>query len=879
MGSCSKTLMKNKILYLLLIFFSNFLIWSSANSIEQFNFNVTEVEILNNGNIVKGLKRGTINTNDGIFINADTFEFDKISNKLSASGNVELIDTVENYVIYSDNLVYFKNLEKIITKKNSKAIYEKNKVIIADRFEYNKFSNILNAKGNVKIEDKIKNNIIYSNNVTYYKDLEKIITKGKTSSFIQSKYEIKSEDIIFLINQQNLSSYKKTEVKDSKSNIYYLNKFNYQINDELLKGEDVLIVTNFNLPKSDKFYLKNAIIDLKNQNFLAKDTEVRIHKDIFKNSDNDPRLKGVSSMGNNDITLVNKGIFTSCGKNNKCPPWSIKAEKIIHNKKKRQLEYSNAFIRVYDFPILYLPKFFHPDPSVDRQSGFLRPQTKNSSILSTSLTVPYFKVLSENKDFTFTPTIFENDLLMFENEYRQVNKNSNFLLNFGYVDGYKSSLSNKKNSIFHIFSKLDLNLNLDNFISSNFLVSLERITNDTFLKVFDQNIQESDLKPDNSNTLVNQVDLSLSHENYNFNTGITVFENLQKNSSDRYQYIFPYYNFEKELSENFLNSTLNFISTGSNNLNNTNHLETSITNDLALSGPDFVTKLGLKSNFEIDIKNLNSIGKNSSIYKSSPQIELISMYHFNSSLPMIKRGLDYNNFFTPKLSLKINPHDMKNYSNSDKIINIKNIFNNNRLGLTDTLESGRSLTAGINYRKQNKNNLNNLFEANLATVFRDKEEEFIPKKTTLNKKNSNIFGNIKTNFNELITLNYNFSVNNNYDSIENSEFNTILNFGDLQTELNFIKKSGEMGDDSIFESKIIYNFDNSKNLKFNTRRNRKLNLTEYYNLVYEYNNDCLTAGIKYNKTYYEDRDLKPSEHLFFTITLIPLGEHEQKVKK
>ena len=65
--------MKNKILYLLLIFFSNFLIWSSANSIEQFNFNVTEVEILNNGNIVKGLKRGTINTNDGIFINNNNY--------------------------------------------------------------------------------------------------------------------------------------------------------------------------------------------------------------------------------------------------------------------------------------------------------------------------------------------------------------------------------------------------------------------------------------------------------------------------------------------------------------------------------------------------------------------------------------------------------------------------------------------------------------------------------------------------------------------------------------------------------------------------------------------------------------------------------------
>ena len=47
-------------------------------------------------------------------------------------------------------------------------------------------------------------------------------------------------------------------------------------------------------------------------------------------------------------------------------------------------------------------------------------------------------------------------------------------------------------------------------------------------------------------------------------------------------------------------------------------------------------------------------------------------------------------------------------------------------------------------------------------------------------------------------------------------------------------------------------------------------------MVYEYKNDCLIAGIKYKKTYYEDRDLKPAENLMFTITLFPLTTFEQK---
>ena len=53
-----------------------------------------------------------------------------------------------------------KNLEQIITDKNSKAIYNDGKIITADKFQYNKNENILNANGNVKVEDKVQNYLI-----------------------------------------------------------------------------------------------------------------------------------------------------------------------------------------------------------------------------------------------------------------------------------------------------------------------------------------------------------------------------------------------------------------------------------------------------------------------------------------------------------------------------------------------------------------------------------------------------------------------------------------------------------------------------------------------------------------------------------------------
>ena len=49
----------------------------------------------------------------------------------------------------------------------------------------------------------------------------------------------------------------------------FLERFNYQINQEILKGEKILIITNYNLPESDRFFFESAIINLNNQQFVA----------------------------------------------------------------------------------------------------------------------------------------------------------------------------------------------------------------------------------------------------------------------------------------------------------------------------------------------------------------------------------------------------------------------------------------------------------------------------------------------------------------------------------------------------------------------------------------------------------------------------------
>ena len=47
-------------------------------------------------------------------------------------------------------------------------------------------------------------------------------------------------------------------------------------------------------------------------------------------------------------------------------------------------------LKIYDKKIFYFPKFFHPDPTVKRQTGFLIPRLQDNSTTGLSLNLPYF---------------------------------------------------------------------------------------------------------------------------------------------------------------------------------------------------------------------------------------------------------------------------------------------------------------------------------------------------------------------------------------------------------------------------------------------------------------------------------------------------------
>ena len=781
---------------------------------EEFIFEISNIEITDNGNIYKGKNRGKIITDTQLELVSDNFEYIKKTNQLKAEGRVQLFDLMNNISINAETILYFK-------------------------------------------------------------DKNKISSIGKTLIKISNDYTIEGYDLTLLTDKMLLSSNKSTTIKNNELNEYTLEKFQYFINQEILKGENIQVSINQNnQTNNDKFLIKTGFFDLKQNKFLAKDIAASLHKDLFGNNKNDPRINAVSAVGDEFITAFEKGVFTSCKKTDKCPPWQLSAERIKHDKIKQQIIYKNAWLEIYDFPVFYFPKFFHPDPSVKRQSGFLSPSLSSSQNIGNSIATPYFYLISDDKDLTIKPKLFDNNKFLLQNEYRQKTKKTLSIVDFGFINGHDSSMNDKGGTRSHVFTKSIIDLTLNDFINSTLKVDYQKTSNDNYLKIFNL---ESPILPINNDVLESSIKLDLEHESYDLSTSLEMYETLNGSNSDRYQYVLPSYNFNKNFYLDNITGNFNFNSNGNNTLKDTNVSTTTFFNDLNYSTLNNFLDNGIKTNFEIFLKNVNTVGKNNPKYEDNPQSELMSTYAYNVSLPMIKKTFTSFNTLEPKMSVRLSPHDMKNNRELDRRIDISNIFSSNRLSISDSFESGESITLGLNFKKEKVKTKNDISEIEeyidfkLASVLRLEEEKDIPIKSTLNKKRSNIFGEFNFKPIKNISFGYNFSLTENLDTFEYNSLVTKMKFKNFTTQFDYLEETGVIGNTNIIENKTEYNFNTSNFISFNTRRNQKLDLTEYYNLIYEYKNDCLVAGIKYKKNYYNDADIKPTEELFFSITIVPLA--------
>ncbi len=131
-----------------------------------------------------------------------------------------------------------------------------------------------------------------------------------------------------------------------------------------------------------------------------------------------------------DRTEMRKAVYSPC---RLCPDhpehpplWQIKAARVVHDQKRRDIEYSDAFLEVLGVPVAYTPYFSHPDPTVKRRSGFLTPNFGSRSQLGFTVQSPYYFDLAPYRDATFAPIFTSKEGVVLAGEYRERTQRGQF---------------------------------------------------------------------------------------------------------------------------------------------------------------------------------------------------------------------------------------------------------------------------------------------------------------------------------------------------------------------------------------------------------------------------------------------------------------------
>ena len=745
--------------------------------------------------------------------------------------------------------------------------------INSSKIRYDDNKKVTIFEGNVTSNDE-KGNKLFSEYAKYNKLDEVIQTTGNTKIITSGGYEVTGSDVVFDNKKNIIYSKNKTNIVDKDGNSISVEMFNYSTLTNIFfsKGNIKIKDINKNIYNFSEIY-----IDENKKKIIGSDIKAFLNQpNISATSNNDPRFFANTVSLSDKVSTFDKGIFTYCKNkgDEKCPPWALQSKKIKHDLAKKTIYYENVILKIYDFPIFFSPKFSHPDPTVDRRSGLLAPSLSNSSTLGSGFTTPYFWNIAKDRDVTLTPKFYLNENPLLLAEYRQDFINSFLIVDAGYTKGYNKK-NNKKSSggRAHFFSNFNMNLSDEDEKKSSVEINIEKISNDTYLKVHD--IYTSLVKSDKT-VLENKI--NFIHQNKDFYFGLTpsVYENMNVQGHLKYEYLLPL-----TVEKNIMTSEkYGFLDLRSNvELRNydTNKQTNFLVNSFNWKSNKWLSSLGVETYVQGLIKNVNYDAKKTKEYKNDKEnSELHSALGYFAKFALYKEDFINKSFhsLTPKFLLRYAPGHMRNAEGGR--LNYRNLFNLNKIDKLDVVEPGLSSSIGFEYKKNKLNDLNTVgdevFSFSAGQVISEKENMDIPSSTSLDQRFSDVVGETTYNINNKLSLNYNFSIDQGYKNFNYNEIGSNFTFEKAKFNLSYLEEKNHIGTQEFVNTGVDFKLNNSSELAFNTRRNLLTSSAEFYNLSYNYINDCLKAGIAYRREFYTDRDIEPTNRLMFTISIIPFAK-------
>lgn len=590
-------------------------------------------------------------------------------------------------------------------------------------------------------------------------------------------------------------------------------------------------------------------------------------------------------------TRMEKGVYSPCelcaSDPTRPPIWQIRAARITHDQEKHDIYYRDATLEVLGVPVMYLPFFGHPDPTVERRSGFLAPAGGISSDLGTFARIKYFFDIDESKDFTLEAVPSTEDGLLLGGEYRQRFGNGSLSVSGSatYADRPRvigNEEVTKKDFRGHIFAngRFDIDQNW------RWGFDLQRVTDDTHLLRYDYS---------SADILESKAYLEWFSGRDYFSFNAYDFQDLRPSNTEEEPLVLPMvqYNLLGEpgaLLGGRWELDAGFLSLLRTDGNDTRRLSSAIgwrRQDIA--------SIGLVSTLDAALRTdgywVSNLRRDDGTVENDDKARLRAFPHaeWTVSMPFARQIGTVQHMVEPMVMLSAAP----NISNSSAIPNedsqdiefdYTNLFSASRYNGIDRLEGGQRVTYGV------KNGLYG-FGGGSSTLFlgqsyRLQNDTDFPDGSGLRRRTSDVVGKLELTPSQWLDISYSFRLDSKtlaqrlhdvYGSVGPSQFRvsgSYIFIDKLAQTTSSTSTSTTLKDREELTLSVSSAITDHWSVGVSHRRDMAKGGNGPLNsgATITYQDECLTFQLVGERNYTQRTGVDTGDRLFFRVVLKNLGE-------
>jgi LPS-assembly protein len=563
----------------------------------------------------------------------------------------------------------------------------------------------------------------------------------------------------------------------------------------------------------------------------------------------------------------------------RAPIWQVKASKVAHDQETKDVTYSHAFLEIYGIPVIYTPYLSHPDPTVERRTGFLAPSYGSDSELGAFVSTPYYFDIAPNMDATFTPIVTTNEGVVGSGEFRHRLSSTGYkaLASLTYASREGGSDKGLRGHL-----QGDLRHEFDQTWRGG--IDLHLATDDTYLRRYDFE------SPD---TLENRLYVE-GFRGKSYASANAYYFQGQRSTDEESEtpIVFP------KLDYNYVGDPGLFGGLWKVDTNALVLTRTGGTDSRRLSAKTkwelpYISRLGevyrLFASLQTDAYWVDDLVESDApgnrisglTGRAFPQAGL------EWKLPWARRDGRFTQIVEPIVSLVMAPSSQ----NQDKIPNEDslsfefddtNLFSENRFGGIDRVEGGSRITYGLNSGIFGNNSGFSSFFIGQSYRFR-KDNDF-GADTGLDGHFSDIVGRVEISPTRYVDALYRFRLDKDDLTPRRSEVQATLGVPEFRLSVNYLSIDQQNLSDILDpedefrdREEITVGFSSQVTKRWQFGASSRHDLTSNggslrHGAFLNYEDECFQLQVEYNRTFTQDRDVQPSDSILFRFVFKTLGE-------